>query len=83
MSYYNTFLLILLFGILPIFLWGVAIYYGFKLIGLFATAGVLYTRVQKEKKTNFHYYDRDDMYFDYYQGQWIYKSGFPKLQEAL
>ena len=69
-------------AILPILLWAVAIYYFVKAIGQFGKAGVLFAKIKQEKKTNFHYYDRDDMYFDYYQGQWYYKPGYPQTGVA-
>jgi hypothetical protein len=75
-------LLLIIFALVPILLWTAAIYYIFKAIGEFAKAGVSFAKLKQDKKTNFHYYDRDDMYFDYHQGQWYYKPGYPQVESA-
>ena len=70
-------LLLVLFAILFVAIWAWVIYYCVKAIGELIKAGFLIARIKQEKKTNLHYYDRDDMYFDYYQSQWYYKTGYP------
>lgn len=61
-----------------IFFKGLIIYLIVKVISDLGLAGFKIRLSQLDKKTNFHYYDRPDIYFDYAQGQWIYKSGYPK-----
>ena len=35
-----------------------------------------------DQKTKRHYDEMENMFYDYHHKQWIWKSGFPKLEKA-